>query len=155
MGRGYHAKARRVLGGSGQKDDYINDGVGMKLPPPPELTDKDRRIKMLLEDVERGNDRIHALETANEALHKRVYDLQKRMAEVMRAPRLMLKTVRQIREERGMSCKELADRCGVTLDSMSKREGGRIRWRRCYVDKVCQALKIKESDAYWGEIVER
>lgn len=155
MGQGYFKRARRVLGSGGQTDNYINPGVGTKLPTPPELANKDVRIKMLLEDIERSNNRIQALEAANSALHERIATLQKKLAEVANRADLGKKTVRQIREERGLTCKELAEMVGVTLDSMSKREGGRIRWRRCWVDKVCKVLGVKESDVYWGEICER
>lgn len=155
MGQGYFKQARRVLGSGGCTDNYINPGVDTKLPTPPELADKDLRIKMLLEDVERSNAKIAGLELANAKLRKRVESLKKEIAALMNKPDLAKRTVKQIREERGISCRKLAQMMGVTHDSLNKRELGRMRWRRCYVDRACEVLGIKESDVTWGEIIER
>ena len=153
---GYYQRASRCTSGS-STDNYIKAGASMKLPPPPELENKDLRIKMLLQDNERSNTRIIALESTITMLKKRNKQL-KLLVEELKKRAVNggnFKTLRQIREERGMTHEELSRRVGVSDGGLYKLEQGKNRWRRGVVDKVCEVLGIDEKDGRGGEIVER
>lgn len=153
MGIGVKHGTKAAGAWTGKADNYVDSKVSWQLPPPPELVDKDLQIKMLQEDLARTEQVVCALRNNNRKLKKRVVELQQRLAKEG-VTQQVLPTVADVRAQKGLSGRELARRIGVSPDSYNKRERGQIRWRHCYVKKVCEVLNVKEDEVWWGEIIE-
>lgn len=153
MGIGLKHGTKMARDWTGKADSYVDPKVPWKLPTPVELVNKDLHIKMLQEDLARTEQVVCALRNNNRKLKNRVVELQQRLAREG-ATQQRLPTVADVRTQKGLSGAELARRIGVSSDSYNKRERGQIRWRRCYVEKVCEVLGVKEDKVWWGEIIE-
>ncbi len=153
MGIGLRHGTKTAGTWAGKADNYVDPKVSWTLPAPIELVDKGLHIKMLQEDLARTEQVVCALRNNNQKLKKRVAELQLRLAKEG-ATQQRLPTVAEVRAQKGLSGAELARRIGVSSDSYNKREHGQIRWRRCYVEKMCEVLGVAEDEVWWGEIIE-
>lgn len=140
-------------------DNYVKRYVTSKLPPPPELVDKNLQIKLLQEDLKREEEyigrlrmNIGALRSANADLRDRILELRKelRTRKIRRQlNRDGIPEIRDIRLRFGYSIKEMADKTGCSRSAYQLRETGKRSWPQEIVDKVCELLHIEEGDAFW------
>ena len=128
-------------------DNYVNRYVTSKLPPPPELVDKNLQIKLLQEDLKREEEyigrlrmNIGALRSANADLRDRILELRNRDG---------IPEIRDIRLRFGYSIQEMANKTGCSRSAYQLRETGQRSWPQEIVDKVCELLHIEEGDVFW------
>lgn len=145
-----------TVGKTGNVDDYINPGASSELPPPPELKDPYKQIKMLQEDVKRSAQCIGQRDAQISCQKKEI----KRLKEIIRRMEKRLSgedlepveekpTVRELRFRRGWSCPELARRAGLTYDIVYKRERKQYIWREEQKKAVAKALGVAVDSVDW------
>lgn len=154
-----HGERNAEQGKRRPADNYVNRDVTYKLPPPPELVDKNLQIKLLQEDLKREEEYIGRLRMTIGSLKKANTDLRDTILELRRElytrkkrrqlNRDGIPDVRDVRLRFGYSIQEMANKTGCSRSAYQQRETGKRSWPQEIVDKVCELLHIEEGDVFW------
>lgn len=128
---------------------YTRKDVSRALDPPPELTDKDLHIKMLCEDLARAEQRQGNLSSIVEHYKEKVAFLERQIKQM--APRSIKYTVKELREENGLSARQLSKTLNFDYSGLCRKEKGEYGWTNKDKKIVANYFGVKVSDIDWGK----